>query len=81
MFGNFSYNLFNFIVTIAYSQIHPKRFTESVTDSKYALKVLVILLFSETILSFSINVILEPPCKYLFENCSFKSSKMVWLLF
>ena len=50
------------------SPFHSKRFSESVTDSKYVLKVLAILLFSETILSFSINVILEPLCKYLFQK-------------
>ena len=50
------------------SPIHSKRFSGSVTDSKYVLKVLAILLFSEIILSFSINVILEPPCECLFEK-------------
>ena len=38
------------------------------TDLKYVLNVLAILLFSETILSFSINAILEPPCECLFEK-------------
>ena len=50
------------------SPIHSKRFSESVTGSKYVLKVLAILWFSETILSFSINVILEPPCECLFKK-------------
>ena len=52
MFGKFSYYLFNLIVTI-------HKFT--LTDSEFVLEVLAILLFSEKILSFSINVILEPP--------------------
>ena len=59
MFGKFSYYLFNLIVTI-------HRFT--VTDSEFVLKVLVILLFSEKILSFSINIILEPPYECLSEK-------------
>ena len=49
------------------SPIHSKRWSKSGTNSKYVLKVLAIL-FSETILSFSINVILEPPCECLFEK-------------
>ena len=59
MFGKFSYNRF---------PNHSKRFRASVTDSKYVLNVLAILLFSQTILSFSINVILELPCQCLFEK-------------
>ena len=51
---------------LTYSPIHSKRLSESVTDSEYMLKVLAILWFSETILSFSINVILEPLCECLF---------------
>ena len=50
------------------SPIHSKSFNESVTDSKYVLKVLAVLWFSETILSFSINVIFQPPCECLFEK-------------
>ena len=65
------FNLFNIIITITDSPIHSKRFSESVTDSKYVLKVLDIIWFSERNLSFSINVILEPPCKCFFES-------MVW---
>ena len=49
------------------SPIHSKRFSEYATDSKYV-KVLAILRFSETILLFSINVILEPTCECLFEK-------------
>ena len=59
MSGKFGYYLFNLIVTI-------HRFT--VTDSEFVLKVLAILLFSEKILSFSINVILEPPYECLSEK-------------
>ena len=43
-------------------------FSVSVTDSKYILKVLAILWFLETVLSFSINVILETLCECLFEK-------------
>ena len=59
------------------SPIPSKRFSKSVTNSKYVLKVLGILCFlrqfyhfqfSETILSFSINAILEPPSESLFEK-------------
>ena len=50
------------------SLIYSKRFSDSTTDSKYILKVLAILWFSKTILSFSINVNLEPPCEFLFKN-------------
>ena len=57
------------ILPLTDSFIHSKRFRESVTDSKYVLKVLAILGFSETILLFSINVILELPCKCLFVKC------------
>ena len=72
MFGKSNNNLFNFIVII-------NRFTnplsESVTDSKYVLNVLAVLLFSKTILSFSINANLEPPCEsfekpFLPDNCN-----------
>ena len=37
-------------------------------DSKYVSEVLAVLWFSETILSFLINVIFEPPWKCLFEK-------------
>ena len=50
------------------SPIHSERVNDSVTDSKYVLNVLAILLFLEIILSFLINVILEPPCECLFEK-------------
>ena len=56
IFGKFSYNLFNFIVTI-------NRFTNPLK--------LRIKSFSY-FLSFSINVILEPPCKCLFEKYGFQ---------
>ena len=60
----FSYNLFNFIVTIN-RFTNPLKNIQTLTDPKYVLKLLAILLFSERILSFSINVILEPPCECL----------------
>ena len=50
------------------SPIYSKRFSEFVTESKYVLKDLAILSFSETILSFSFNAILEQPRECFFEK-------------
>ena len=62
---------------LADSPIHQLRFSESVTDLKYIVKVVAVFWFSETVLSLSVNVILEPPCECLFEKFGLpKSSKV-----
>ena len=65
VFGQFSYNLLNFIVTIN-RFTNPIKKIQWICDSKWVLKA--ILLFSETILSFSINLIFKAPCECLFEK-------------
>ena len=65
MFGKTSYNLFDFIGTIN-RFTNPLKKILRLAQSTYYLLRLPILLFSETILSISINVIFEPPWKCLF---------------
>ena len=57
-----------FLSPLRYPPIHSKRFSGSVTNSKFVLKVLAIFWFSETILTLPTNVILKPPCECFFDK-------------